>query len=212
MDFARRSAAVVVDRRLILFLRKPLEHSPCFRVVGPWLLVRRRQRARRWFPLILLLAGMSLLVCVPAAHAQQEKQQAGDPRLQEAERLFQEGGAAAEARDLRKAVPLYEQALALREQALGKDHPRLVSLTDALGAAHRALGSYSAALPHYQRSLAIDEKTLGPEHPNVATSLNNLAGLYRAMGEYAKALPLLERALWIASAAGAPETVWCVQD
>jgi tetratricopeptide (TPR) repeat protein len=131
--------------------------------------------------------------------------QAPDPRRQQVEQLFQRGMAAAEAKNLKEAIALYEQALALAEQALGKDHSDLVLLTDALGMAHRQLANYPAALRYFERSLALDEKRLGPDHGDVADDLNNLGLVYRAMGEYAKALPLYHRSLSIREKALGPD-------
>jgi len=162
--------------------------------------------------LVVLALAAGTLFLVPSSGLAAEREQAADSRLREAERLHREGLAAAKARDFRNAIPLYEKALALREQVLGREHAELVSLTDALGAAHRELGNLSAALSYYQRSLTIGEKALGPEHPSVATGLNNLAELLAAKGEYGKALALRERALPIASQANVPDTLWRVQD
>ncbi len=157
-----------------------------------------------WFLWSLLSGAVWLPVFSVSVLAQQQVEQATDPRQREAQRLFEQGRAAAKARDFRNAIPLYEKALKLREQVLGKEHAELVSLTDALGAAHWELGNHAAALSHYRRSLAIDEKVLGPDHAQVAADLNNLAGLYESMGEYAKALPLYQRSLAILEKAFGP--------
>lgn len=144
---------------------------------------------------VVLLVAAAMVGMAASTHvvAQQRAGLPDNPRLKEAAALFQQGKAAARARQFDKAIPFFEQALALRERALGSGHRDLVPITDSLGAAHRERGEYAKALAYYERSLAIDEKTLGPDHADVAEDLNALAGLYELMGEHAKALPLRER-------------------
>jgi tetratricopeptide (TPR) repeat protein len=96
-----------------------------------------------------------------------------------------------------EAKPLYERSLAIREKALGAEHPAMATSLGNLAGLYRAQGEYAQALPLFERSLAIYEKARGAEHPAMATSLGNLAGLYYAQGEYAQALPLFERSLAI---------------
>jgi tetratricopeptide (TPR) repeat protein len=96
-----------------------------------------------------------------------------------------------------EAEPLHQQALAIREQALGPQHPDVATSLNNLALLYRAQGKYGEAEPLYQRALAIWEQTLGPQHPNVATSLNNLALLYHDQDKYGEAEPLYQRALAI---------------
>ena len=77
-----------------------------------------------------------------------------------------------------EAEPLYKRALAIREKALGPDHPDVALSLNNLAFLYDKQGRYADAEPLYKRSLAISEKALGPDHPDVATSLNNLAALY----------------------------------
>jgi tetratricopeptide (TPR) repeat protein len=96
-----------------------------------------------------------------------------------------------------EALPLYERALAIREKALGAEHPWTATSLNNLAALYKAQGEYGKAEPLYERALAITEKALGAEHPSTAVSLNNLAGLYYRQRDYAKAAPLYVRALAI---------------
>jgi CHAT domain-containing protein/Tfp pilus assembly protein PilF len=96
-----------------------------------------------------------------------------------------------------QAIPLAQRALAIREKALGPEHPDTAESLDDLAGLYRATAAYSKAEPLYQRALAIREKVLGPEHNDTAESLNNLGLLYRDTGAYAKAEPLFKRALAI---------------
>jgi tetratricopeptide (TPR) repeat protein len=108
-------------------------------------------------------------------------------------------------RQYAKAEPLYERSLAIREKALGPEHPTVAKSLNNLAALYDSQGQYGKAEPLYQRSLGVSEKALGPEHPDVATSLNNLAELYYVQGQYAKAEPLFQRSLAIREKAPGPE-------
>jgi CHAT domain-containing protein len=104
-----------------------------------------------------------------------------------------------------QAIPLAQRALAIREKALGPEHPDTAAALNNLAALYRATGAYAKAEPLYQRALTITEKAPGPEHLDTAGSLNNLALLYHATGAYAKAEPLYQRALAIYEKALGPE-------
>src|SRR5262249_21521930 len=95
------------------------------------------------------------------------------------------------------AEPLYKRSLAIREKALGPDHPSVATALNNLASLYDGQGRYTEAEPLHKRSLAIREKALGPNHPAVATFLNNLAGLFREQGRYAEAEPLQKRSLAI---------------
>ena len=105
----------------------------------------------------------------------------------------------------REAEPLYRRSLALKEKALGLEHPDVATSLNNLALLHISQSKYGEAEPLYQRSLAILEKTLGPEHPHMAISLNNLALLYRVQGRHGEAEPLYQRCLTILEKALGPE-------
>ncbi len=120
------------------------------------------------------------------------------------------GGLCTAMADYLPVRPLYERALAIREQVLGPMHPGTseslsslaVYLTETGDPADRA-----AARPLFERALEIDEKTSGPTHPDTAWSLDNLAGYLIRIGnaaERAAARPLYERALEIREQALGP--------
>jgi tetratricopeptide (TPR) repeat protein len=111
--------------------------------------------------------------------------------LQEAEQLSAEAG------QFDKALPVAEQALAIREKTLGAKHLDTSSSLNTFALIHQDKGDYVKAEPLYQRALTIHEKKLGAEHPSTATSLNNLAAIYKSKGDYAKAESLHQRALAI---------------
>jgi tetratricopeptide (TPR) repeat protein len=103
------------------------------------------------------------------------------------------------------AEPLYKRSLAIREAALGPDHPSVGTSLNNLAGLYRAQGKYDLAEPLYQRALAIREAALGPDHPDVGTALNNLAGHYTDQGKYDLAEPLTKRTLAILEAALGPD-------
>ncbi|MGH9847981.1 MAG: tetratricopeptide repeat protein [Blastocatellia bacterium] len=103
-----------------------------------------------------------------------------------------------------QAEQIYARALAIRENALGADHPDVARSLDKLAMTYRAQGRYAQAKPLDRRALSIREKaleinakTLGPDHPDVVTSLEDLAGHYYRQGRYEQAEPLYKRALAI---------------
>ena len=96
--------------------------------------------------------------------------------------------------DYAKAEPLYQRALAIREKALGPEHPDVARSLNNLANLYHDRGDYAKAEPLYQRALAIREKSLGPEHPDVADSLNSLARLYVAKNDIAQAVTFQSRA------------------
>ena len=94
-----------------------------------------------------------------------------------------------------EAEPLYIQALALKRQLLGEEHPDVATSLNNLAALYRSQGRYSEAEPLYIQALALKRQLLGEEHPDVVSSLNNLAALYDSQGRYSEAEPLYIQAL-----------------
>jgi transcriptional regulator with XRE-family HTH domain/Tfp pilus assembly protein PilF len=92
---------------------------------------------------------------------------------------------------------LHQQALAIREQVFGSNHPAVAESLNALALFSRFQGDYEQAERFHRQALAIREQTLGPNHPATAQSLNNLGVLYRTQSKYEQAEPLLHRALII---------------
>jgi tetratricopeptide (TPR) repeat protein len=97
--------------------------------------------------------------------------------------------------DYAEARPYLERALAIREKALGPDHPDTAQSLNNLGYLLQATGDLAEVRPYYERALAIFEKALGPDHPDTATTLLNLGHLLQAMGVPTEARPYFERAL-----------------
>ncbi len=90
---------------------------------------------------------------------------------------------------------MHEQALALREGALGPDHPDVSASLNDLANVYLGQGRYDEAQSLYERALAIRERALGHDEAGIARSLNNLALVQCRQGRYAQAQALQERAL-----------------
>jgi len=70
-----------------------------------------------------------------------------------------------------------EASLAIREQALGPDHPDVAVSLNNLAVLLRAQGDDTGARPLFERALAIRERALGPDHPNTLMVRDNLKSL-----------------------------------
>ena len=96
--------------------------------------------------------------------------------------------------DIAGALELQNEALAIREQALGPDHPEVAASLNSIAGLYSAEDNYTAAEPLLTRALSIREKALGADNRYTAESLNNLALLHAAQGRYPEAEPLYQRA------------------
>ena len=101
-----------------------------------------------------------------------------------------------------KAEALLERSLAIREKALGPEHPLVADSLRILAQTYFAQGKYDQAEPLYKRSLAIREKVFDPEHRDVAAGLSGLARLYSAQAKDEQAELLFKRALAILERGG----------
>ena len=91
----------------------------------------------------------------------------------------------------------HQQALSIRKQVLGHEHPANAESLNYLAMLSRNYGNYEQAEEFHQQALAIREKMFGSEHLTTGESLNNLGVLYRNQGKYQQAEPLLQHALSI---------------
>jgi tetratricopeptide (TPR) repeat protein/CHAT domain-containing protein len=139
----------------------------------------------------------TMMVCFAAAPAIAQQDDAAALE-KKADELFKAG-------KFSEAMPLAQQALAIREKALGPDHLLVATSLNNLADLYQVQGRYADAEPLYKRALAIREKALGPDHLDVATTLNDLAGLYRNQDRYVDAELLLKQALAIFEKALGPD-------
>src|SRR5262249_55527773 len=90
------------------------------------------------------------------------------------------------------AEPLLRRSQAIREKALGPDHPAVATSFAGLADLYGAQDRYADAEPLYKRALTIREKALGPDHRALAALLNTLALLYTHQARNTDALPLVQ--------------------
>ncbi|KAH0514059.1 Kinesin light chain 1 [Microtus ochrogaster] len=95
------------------------------------------------------------------------------------------------------AANLLNDALAIREKTLGRDHPAVAATLNNLAVLYGKRGKYKEAEPLCKRALEIREKVLGKDHPDVAKQLNNLALLCQNQGKYEEVEYYYQRALEI---------------
>jgi tetratricopeptide (TPR) repeat protein/transposase-like protein len=103
------------------------------------------------------------------------------------------------------AERLYQRALQIREQCLGREHPHVAYSLDNLAELYYEQKQYAKVELLLERACAIEERQLGPEHLDVAITLNNLASLYRDQGKDTEAEALFQRALRIKEQQLGPE-------
>jgi eukaryotic-like serine/threonine-protein kinase len=94
-----------------------------------------------------------------------------------------------------KARPLGEEALKLRRQSLGSEHPDVAASLMNLAGVLYDQGDYAGAEALNREALAMRRNLLGNDHPDVAASLNGLAIVLDLKGDYAGAEALYREAL-----------------
>jgi tetratricopeptide (TPR) repeat protein len=102
-----------------------------------------------------------------------------------------------EAGKRKEAEPFAREALRLRRESLGANHPDVASSLDDLGAILIGDGDLSGAEAMVREALATKRQTLPPDDPKLAVSLNNLGFLLWRKGELEEAEHLYREALRI---------------
>jgi CHAT domain-containing protein len=98
---------------------------------------------------------------------------------------------------LAEAEVLYKRALAVREKALGFEHPDVAQTLKNLGGVYRKLGRYVEAEPLTYRALAIQEQAMGASNRGVASILDDLAQLNLAEGRIVQSVEFSRKSLGI---------------
>jgi tetratricopeptide (TPR) repeat protein len=101
---------------------------------------------------------------------------------------------------LREAAPLIRQALAIRRNYFGKDHPATAASQISTARLLQELGDYGNAEQAARDALRINETVFGRDGLPVATSLNALGVVQLAQGEFDAALSSAARGLQILAA------------
>jgi tetratricopeptide (TPR) repeat protein len=90
-----------------------------------------------------------------------------------------------------------QEALNIRQDVLGKEHPEVAQTLHHLANLYRAQGNYTKAEPFYLQALHIRKKVLAVDDPLLAESYYGLAKLYHSLERYAFAEQFCLQALHI---------------
>ncbi|MFH1845117.1 MAG: serine/threonine-protein kinase [bacterium] len=96
-----------------------------------------------------------------------------------------------------EALPLIEQALAIRQQLPGQSDLDLALCIDYLGTVRQGLGDFSGAETAFRQALDLRSRQHGHSHLDVAESLNNLSVAISLQDKLAEALTYDREALAI---------------
>src|SRR5262249_30475917 len=94
-----------------------------------------------------------------------------------------------------QAVSLHTKTLAVREAALGPDHPNTLQSRNNLANAYKDAGRLSEAIALHQATLKLKEAKLGPDHPSTLESRGNLATAYQFLDRWVETERLLRNTL-----------------
>lgn len=108
--------------------------------------------------------------------------------------------------DNAEAIALHEEALALRESALGSEHAEVADSLSFLAAAYYQAQRYDDAENAFRRALDVRQQIFGPNDRVTGLSMNNLAFFYAGVGKYDAADPLFRESIRIISES--PDATW----
>ena len=97
----------------------------------------------------------------------------------------------------KEAIIYFEKSLAICQESLPPNHPKLAMSYNNSGAVYSAMGDYTNALLYCEKAFAIQQQSFTPNHPHLADSHTNIGFIHSKMGEYVKALSSYEKALVI---------------
>eukprot|EP00555_Chaetoceros_dichaeta_P015442 CAMPEP_0198275746 /NCGR_PEP_ID=MMETSP1447-20131203/64940_1 /TAXON_ID=420782 /ORGANISM="Chaetoceros dichaeta, Strain CCMP1751" /LENGTH=509 /DNA_ID=CAMNT_0043970641 /DNA_START=48 /DNA_END=1577 /DNA_ORIENTATION=- len=100
-----------------------------------------------------------------------------------------------ETNDYDKAIELYEKALAVREEVLGKEHTSTAATYNNIAMVMKKQGDLDEALKMHHKCLAVKEKVLGEEHTSTANTYNNIAMVMKQQGDIDGALKMYHKCL-----------------
>jgi tetratricopeptide (TPR) repeat protein len=143
---------------------------------GHWQTINARYAVERWQRLALL--------------SEADQKQAG-----RAARRSAEAGALLDSGRYVEAEKIEREALAIRKEVLGEQHPDTATSYNIVVSCLHAQGKYPQALALADKALDICKKVLGEQHPDTARGYNNVAAGLTAQGQHTRALPLYKKAL-----------------
>ena len=118
----------------------------------------------------------------------------GEDPILEANILDDLGYAYSKQEDFKKGLECQTQALKIRQQLFGEQHPDTALSIFNVGKTYGELGDFKKALDYQLRALEIQKKLLGEQHPDTAYSLSNAGCSYLLLGNPNAALDYVTRA------------------
>ena len=94
-----------------------------------------------------------------------------------------------------EAESLHRRVIAIREKALGKNHPELAGSYNNLGLVQVGKGEAEKALVNFRQSAAILEAHYGADFHQIAIPLVNIAESLETAGQFAEAAPVYRRVI-----------------
>jgi tetratricopeptide (TPR) repeat protein len=104
-----------------------------------------------------------------------------------------------------RAADLLTKALAVRQAALGPDHPDTLQSMYRLAVAYQSAYRSAEALPLFEKALKSYTAVLGPDHPDTLESMFGLAWAYWAAGRLDEYTSLVEEVLRLRKAKLGPD-------
>jgi tetratricopeptide (TPR) repeat protein len=93
------------------------------------------------------------------------------------------------------ATATYRQALSIRFECLGLEHPDSLATMNGLALVHSSLGKFQEAAELNKRTLARRKKVLGPDHEDTLISMHNLATELKQLMKYDEAETLYKQTM-----------------
>ena len=98
---------------------------------------------------------------------------------------------------VKDAVRLLEQVVAIKERVMAEDHPSRLASQAVLASAYQANGQVKDAVRLLEQVVAIEGRVLAEDHLERLASQHNLARAYQANGQVKDAVRLLEQVVAI---------------
>jgi tetratricopeptide (TPR) repeat protein len=115
-----------------------------------------------------------------AQHAEQSLKN-DDESLQSVARVYNEAGTGLRKQGMyAESLGWYRKALAIREKALGTEHPDTATTYNNIAGVYKDQGDYATALELYKKSYRTFEKSVGTDHPNAKNVYNNAKAAHAA--------------------------------
>ena len=104
------------------------------------------------------------------------------------------------------------RARAVREKALGPDHPETLRTRNYLASVYFNAGRYAEASTLFESTLKMQEATLGPNHVDTLDSRDNVAAIHYVSGRYTEAIAMFEATFKAQAATLGPDHLSTLQN